>query len=104
MPAPVIIGRLRRTMTDLKANEIADRIIRQGRALGKAIEGLSEIDPSGPIERLMIRMLLDSYKRRLQALVAALPTWAVGKILSASEHTGDDRVAVWVSRNRCPQR
>ena len=104
MPAPVIIGRLRRTMTDLKANEIADRIIRQGRALGKAIEGLSEIDPSGPIERLMIRMLLDSYKRRLQALVAALPAWAVGKILSASEHTGDDRVAVWVSRNRCPQR
>ena len=47
----------------------------------------------------MIRMLLDSYKQRLQALTAALPTWAVEKILSASEYSEDDRAAVWVSRN-----
>ena len=86
-------------MTNLKANETADRIIRQGRALVKAIEGLSEVDPGGPIERLMIRMLLDSYKQRLRALIGALPAWAVEKILSAGESVGDDRAAVWVSRN-----
>ena len=40
-------------MTNLKANETADRIIRQGRALVKAIEGLSEVDPTSPIERAM---------------------------------------------------
>jgi hypothetical protein len=82
------------------ANETADRIIRQGRALVKAIEGLSEVDPGGLIERLMIRMLLDSYKQRLQALTAALPAWAVEKILSVSEYVGDDRAAAWMSRNQ----
>ena len=86
-------------MTNLNANETADRIIRQGRTLVRAIEGLSEVDPTRPIERLMIRMLLDSYKQRLQALVAALPAWAVEKILSASEHVGDDGAVVWVSKN-----
>jgi hypothetical protein len=86
-------------MTDLDANETADRIIRQGRALVKAIEGLSEVDPTGPIERLMIRMLLDSYKQRLQAITGALPAWAVERILSASEYGEDDRAAAWMSRN-----
>jgi hypothetical protein len=81
------------------ANETADRIIRQGRALVKAIEGLSEVDPGGPIERLMIRMLLDSYKQRLDALITALPAWAVEKILSVSEYSEDGRAAVWASRN-----
>jgi hypothetical protein len=83
-------------MTDA---ELVNRVIRQGRALVKAIEGLSEVDPTGPIERLMIRMLLDSYKQRLQALVAALPAWAVERILSASEYSEDDRAAVWMSNN-----
>jgi len=76
-----------------------DRVIRQGRALVKAIEGLSEADPGGPIERLMIQMLLDSYKQRLQALVTALPAWAVEKILSASERVGDDRAVLWMGNN-----
>jgi hypothetical protein len=72
------------------ANATADRIIRQGRALVKAIEGLSEVDPGGLIERLMIRMLLDSYKQRLDAPITALPAWAVEEILSASEYSEDD--------------
>jgi hypothetical protein len=33
--------------------ELVNRIIRQGRALVKAIEGLSEADPTGPIEWAM---------------------------------------------------
>jgi hypothetical protein len=82
------------------ANETADRIIRQSRALVKAIEGLSEVDPGGPIERLMIRMLVDSYKQRLLVLTAAFPTWAVERILSTSGHIGDDRAAVWTKNNR----
>jgi hypothetical protein len=86
-------------MAEATDAELVNRIIRQGRALVKAIEGLSEVDPTGPIERLMIRMLLDSYKQRLQALTAALPAWAVEKILSASERVGDDRAALWMSRN-----
>jgi hypothetical protein len=55
-----------------------NRIIRQGRALVRAIEGLSEVDPGGPVERLMIRMLLDSYKQRLQALVVVVPKQGKG--------------------------
>jgi hypothetical protein len=86
-------------MSEATDAEHVNRIIRQGRALVKAIEGLSEVDPTGPIERLMIRMLLDSYKQRLEALIAALPAWAVERILSASERVGDDRAALWMSRN-----
>jgi hypothetical protein len=40
----------------------------------RAIEGISEIDPTGPIERFMVRLLLYSYKQRLRAIVAAVPT------------------------------
>jgi hypothetical protein len=39
----------------------------------------------------MIQMLLDSYKQRLEALVTALPAWAVEKMLSASERGGRQR-------------
>jgi hypothetical protein len=65
----------------MSESDHTNRIIRQGRALVKAIQGLSEVDPTDPVERPMIRMLLDCYKQRLQAITAALPAWAVEKIL-----------------------
>ena len=40
-------------MSEATDADLANRVIRQGRALVKAIEGLSEVDPSGPIERAM---------------------------------------------------
>jgi hypothetical protein len=46
-----------------------DRILRQGRALVRAIEGLSEIEASGPIERFIAGLLLAAYKRRLRRTV-----------------------------------
>ena len=36
---------------------LTDRILRQGHALVRAIEALSTIDPSGPVERATARRL-----------------------------------------------
>ncbi len=59
-------------------------VIEQGQALVRAIEAIGTIEPSGPLER---------------ALVAVLPEWVTDEILSASQHVGDDRAAVWFGEN-----
>jgi hypothetical protein len=76
-----------------------DRIIAQGKALARAIEALSIIEPSGPFERWQMRLLQTAYKQRLRAIVAAAPAWVAEEILSASEYIGEDRAAVWMSWN-----
>jgi hypothetical protein len=43
-----------------------DRILTQGRALVRAIEALGTIQPSGPVERALARLLMAAYKRRLR--------------------------------------
>jgi hypothetical protein len=75
------------------------RIIQQGRALVRAIEALSTIEPSGWFERWQAKMLRTVYKERLRAIVAGVPEWAAEEILSASEHIPEDRPAVWFSKN-----
>jgi hypothetical protein len=47
-------------------NDLAptDRVLRQGRALVRAIEALGTIEPSGPFERPLARLLMAAYKRR----------------------------------------
>lgn len=45
--------------------ELTDRIIRQGRALVRAIEGISVIEPTGLIEQALAGLLQAAYKRRL---------------------------------------
>jgi hypothetical protein len=52
----------------------ADRIIAPGRALVRAIGALSTIEPTGPFERALARLLIAAYKRRLRAIVAVMPT------------------------------
>jgi len=79
--------------------ELADRIILQGRALVRAIEALGTIQPSGPFERALPRLLMAAYKRRLRGIVKLAPTWVSEEILSAPEHIGDDRAALWMSEN-----
>ena len=76
-----------------------DRVIAQGRALVRAIGALGKIDATGPFERAIAGLLTAAYKRRLKAIVAAAPSWVGEQILSASEHVGDDRPAVWLSDN-----
>ena len=76
-----------------------DRILRQGRALVRAIEALGTIEPTGPFERALARLLQAAYKRRLRAIVATVPDWVAEEILSASEHIGDDRPVLWMSEN-----
>lgn len=76
-----------------------DRIIVQRRALVRAIEALSTIEPSGPVERALARLLLAAYKRRLRAIVGAAPSWVSEEILSVSERIGDKRAALWMSDN-----
>ena len=44
-------------------------------------------------------LLQTAYKQRLRAIVATVPDWVAEEILSASEHIGRDRAAVWMSRN-----
>ena len=79
--------------------ELTDRIIAQGKALVRAIEALGTIEPTGPTERVLARMLLAGYKRRLRAIIEAVPDRVAEEILSASERIGDDRAALWMSEN-----
>ena len=79
--------------------DLTGRIIAQGKALVRAIEALGTIEPSGPFERAIAGLLQMAYKRRLRAIVVAAPGWVAEEILSASEHIGDDRAAVWMRRN-----
>ena len=64
--------------------DLTNRIIAQGRALVRAIEALSTIQPSGPFERALARLLMAAYKRRLRGIVKLAPTWVSDEILSAS--------------------
>jgi hypothetical protein len=75
------------------AHRDIDRTIRQAQALVRAIE------PSGWFEQWQARLLQAAYKQRLRAIVAAVPDWVAEEILSASERIGEDRAAVWMSRN-----
>ena len=50
-----------------------DRIIAQGKALMKAIESLSTIEPSGWFERWQVRLLVAAYKHRLREIVRVVP-------------------------------
>ena len=76
-----------------------ERILQQGKALVRAIEALDTIDPTGPLEQVMVWFLLKAYRRRLRAIVGAAPTWVSEEILSASQRIGEDRPAVWLSEN-----
>ncbi len=60
-------------------------IITQGQALVRAIEALQVIEPSGWLERVIVRLLLAAYRRRLRAIVVSAPTWVSDKVLAASE-------------------
>ena len=78
---------------------LTDHILRQGKAPVRAIEALGTIEPTGPFERALARLLMAAYKRRLRAIVKVVPTWVSEEILSASEHIGDDRAVLWISKN-----
>jgi hypothetical protein len=54
--------------------QLTDRILRQGRALVRAIEAMDTIEPSGPLERALARLRMAAYKRRLRAIVKVVPT------------------------------
>lgn len=50
----------------------ADRMIAQGHALVRVIEGLDTIEPTGRIERALVALLVATYVRRLRAIVLTL--------------------------------
>jgi hypothetical protein len=79
--------------------DVVARMIRQGKALVRAIESLAVIEPTGPIERFIVGLLMTAYKRRLRAIVERAPAWVSEEILSASEHIVSERAAVWWSDN-----
>jgi hypothetical protein len=51
------------------------RALQQVKALVRTIESLYAIEPTGPIERVIIWLLLQAYRRRLRAIVANAPAW-----------------------------
>ena len=59
-------------MTD---TEIAEHVIRQGKALVRAIEALGTTEPSGWFERWQVQLLVAAYKHRLRAIGTAVPDW-----------------------------
>jgi hypothetical protein len=61
---------------------LTDRILTQGRALVRAIEALGTIEPPGPFERALARLLMPAYKRRLRVTVKVVPTWVSEEILA----------------------
>jgi len=77
----------------------ASLIITQGRVLVRAIEAIGTIEPNGWFKRKIARFRQAVYKRRLQALVVALPDWVTEEILSASQHIGEDGAVVWWSED-----
>jgi len=79
--------------------ELTDRIIAQGRAPVRAIEALGTIEPTRPTERVLAGLLLAGYKRRLRAIIKAVPDWVAEEILSTSERVGDKRAVLWMSKN-----
>jgi hypothetical protein len=52
---------------------LTDHLISQGRALVRAIEALGTIEPTGPFERALARLLMAAYKRWLRAIVEVAP-------------------------------
>jgi hypothetical protein len=71
----------------------------QNPAWAARIEGLGTIEPTGPFERTLARLLMAAYKRRLRAIVKVAPAWVSEDILSASEHIGNERAVLWMSEN-----
>jgi hypothetical protein len=62
--------------------QLTDRIILQDRALVRAIEALGTIEPSGPFERALARLLMAAYKRRLRGIVKVMCAWVTGEVLN----------------------
>ena len=58
--------------------DLTDRILRQGRALVRAIEALGTIEPSGQYEQALARLLQAVYNHQLRnavEFVSASPVW-----------------------------
>jgi hypothetical protein len=77
----------------------SDSLIRQNRALVRAIEALTTIEPTGPFERAPARLLMATYKRRLRGIVDVAPTWVSEEILSTSAYIREDRAVLWLGKN-----
>jgi hypothetical protein len=83
----------------MSIGEPTERIIEQGKALVRAIGALDTIEPTGPIEEVLVWLLTTAYRRRLRGIVEAAPAWVAEEILSSSEGVGGRRPAVWISEN-----
>ena len=83
----------------MTAPNVTEVVLQQGQVLVRAIEALGVIEPSAPFERAIADLPQAAFKRRLRAIVKAAPSGVTEEILSASEHVGGDRAAVWLSDN-----
>jgi hypothetical protein len=48
---------------------ITEKILQQGKALVRAIEALGTIEPTRPVEKAMVWLLLQAYRQRLRGIV-----------------------------------
>ena len=83
----------------MNTDKPTEHIMEQGKTLVRAIEALDTIEPTGPIEEVLVWILARVYKRRLRGIVGAVPAWVAEEILSASEGIGERRPVEWISRS-----
>jgi hypothetical protein len=69
---------------------VTERVLGQGKALVRAIEALETVQATGPLDRAMVWLLLQAYRRGLRPIVGATPAWLAEEIVSASERIGGD--------------
>jgi hypothetical protein len=58
------------------------------------------VELAEPTERVISRLLLKAYRRRLRASIGAFPSELAEGIRSAFQAIGADKAAVWISENR----
>jgi len=81
-----------RVKDDSRSIEITKRVLQQGQALVRVMEGGEIIDHTGLLlEQGLVWLLLKAYQHRLRMIVRFSPDWLAEETLSTSEHIGTDR-------------
>jgi hypothetical protein len=65
----------------------------------KGIEALDTIEPTRPVEDVLVWLLIKVYRRWPRGIMGVAPTWVSKRILTASEGIGVQRSAVWLSES-----
>lgn len=54
---------------------MGERVVEQAKEVFRTVKALGTIEPTGPIERIRVWLLLQTYRRRLGTIIEAGPLW-----------------------------